>query len=224
MKLELARLAAVVGAIRTPLALAGLIAIVLYVIYQQVLALPVFENIGANPTFLLLQNVIDKLFWLAIVALVLGVGSYIFIAALHRIDSKRTSEIEGMREQATEEGKLAIDDIIVSKKTGYLGLDVRVRNSGHKAINITRADLHILERMPFAASYKPSASYDLLVEGEHNIIPIAHIIQPSEVDSFILKVGFSKFNTSCGFRAELILHYNGQYVANSSEISFSSVM
>ena len=48
MKPELTKLAAIAAAIRTPLALAGLITVVLYAIYRQVLSLPVFENIGAN--------------------------------------------------------------------------------------------------------------------------------------------------------------------------------
>jgi hypothetical protein len=74
--------------VRTPLSLSGITVAVLYAIYRQVLSLNVFENIGANPTFLLLQNVLDKLFWLALVAIVLGVASYLITVFLsHRRQS-----------------------------------------------------------------------------------------------------------------------------------------
>ena len=63
--------------VKTPLSLSGITVAVLYAIYRQVLPLNGFENIGANPTFLLLQNVLDKLFWLALVAIVLGVDSHL---------------------------------------------------------------------------------------------------------------------------------------------------
>lgn len=71
--------------VKTPLSLSGIVVAVLYAIYRQVLSLNVFENIGANPTFLLLQNVLNKLFWLALVAIVLGVASHLITVFLsHR--------------------------------------------------------------------------------------------------------------------------------------------
>jgi len=78
--------------VRTPLALSGVVIAVLYAIYRQVLSLNVFENIGANPTFLLLQNVLDKLFWLALVSIVLGVISYLITAL---ISDKPSFEVKG---------------------------------------------------------------------------------------------------------------------------------
>jgi len=64
--------------IRTPLALAGLVIIIFYAIYKEVLSLNIFSNVGANSTFLIIENIIDKVFWLAVLALVLGVISYLF--------------------------------------------------------------------------------------------------------------------------------------------------
>jgi hypothetical protein len=53
-------------------------------------ALPVFSQVGAQPTFILLQGILNKMFWFALVALVLGVGSYIFTAILkHRLQDDR---------------------------------------------------------------------------------------------------------------------------------------
>jgi hypothetical protein len=79
-------LVAVTNRIKTPLALSALIVIVLYGIYWQVLSLDVFEKIGSDPTFLLLQNALNKVFWLALFALILGVASYLVTVILgHRI-------------------------------------------------------------------------------------------------------------------------------------------
>jgi hypothetical protein len=92
MDSKIEKFIAITGKIRTPLALSALIVIVLYGIYQQVLSLDVFEKIGAAPTFLLLQNVLDKLFWLALLGLILGVLSYVVTLILrHRISSRHSS-------------------------------------------------------------------------------------------------------------------------------------
>ncbi len=80
MQFDAAKLFAVADRVKTPLALAGTVVIALYLIYRQVLSLSIFSNIGSQPTFLVIQSIIDKLFWLAILALVLGVGSYLAIA------------------------------------------------------------------------------------------------------------------------------------------------
>src|SRR5438067_2551359 len=64
--------------IRTPLALAGLVIVIFYAIYKEILSLNIFEKVGGTSTFLIIENIIDKVFWLAIVALVLGVLSYLF--------------------------------------------------------------------------------------------------------------------------------------------------
>jgi Na+/glutamate symporter len=92
MQLNSEKLVAVASKVKTPLALSGLIVAVLYALYRQVLSLPVFENIGANPTFLLLENVLGKLFWLALIALILGVASYIVTVVLsHKMPSSSSN-------------------------------------------------------------------------------------------------------------------------------------
>ena len=80
MSSKIEKLVGITKRVRTPLALSGVIVAVLYAIYRQVLSLNVFESIGSNPTFLLLQNVLNKLFWLALVSIVLGVASYLVTA------------------------------------------------------------------------------------------------------------------------------------------------
>ena len=70
--------------------------------------------------------------------------------------------------------------------------------------------------------YHPSASYDLLLGGTHNVIAVAHVLQPNEVDRFTIRVGFTPFNTSCFFRTELKLHYNDELQAVSKPFQFTS--
>ncbi len=61
MKPNLQELMNVAVKVRTPLALAGLTIVVLYGIYKEVLSLNVFEKIGANATFILLQDILPFL-------------------------------------------------------------------------------------------------------------------------------------------------------------------
>ena len=82
MNSEAPKLFAFANKIKTPLALAGGVMVILYLLYKQVLALGIFSKLESQPTFLLIQGVVDRLFWLALVALVLGVASYVTVALL----------------------------------------------------------------------------------------------------------------------------------------------
>ncbi len=62
--------------IATPLSLASAIIMVLYLLYRLVLGLDIFTTLAENNTFLLLNSIVDKVFILAVVGLVLGIGSY----------------------------------------------------------------------------------------------------------------------------------------------------
>ena len=88
--------------IRTPLALAGLVIIIFYAIYKEVLSLNIFSNVGANSTFLIIENIIDKVFWLAVIALVLGVISYLvtyFLSYRNKSLSSNVSLIDASLDQ-----------------------------------------------------------------------------------------------------------------------------
>ncbi|SRR6266567_4151299 len=96
MKPDLQGLINLAAKVRTPLSLAGLIIVVLFLIYRQLLSLNIFENVGSNATFLILEDILNKLFWLAIVALVLGIASYLTTSILtHKNQAQtRTSHVE----------------------------------------------------------------------------------------------------------------------------------
>lgn len=92
MKDNLVKLFGVAEKIKTPLALSGVVVIVLYLLFKQVLSLNVFSNIGSTNTFVLLQNILSMVFWLAVVTIVLGIGSYILAMVLkHQIDARASN-------------------------------------------------------------------------------------------------------------------------------------
>lgn len=83
MEEHIDKLARLLVRIRTPLSLAGLAFVVLYLIYRQVLGLDVFARLDQEATFRILNQVIGSLFWLAMVALILGVlASFSLVNAL----------------------------------------------------------------------------------------------------------------------------------------------
>ena len=61
---------------KTPLALAGLVVLVLYGIYYEILHLDIFANVGAEHTFALIGQITSYLFWLALLAIVLAACGY----------------------------------------------------------------------------------------------------------------------------------------------------
>ena len=66
----------VLEATRTPLALAGLVVVVLYGIYSQILRMGIFSQVGADQTFSIVNQIALYLFWLAVLAIVLGGVGY----------------------------------------------------------------------------------------------------------------------------------------------------
>ena len=73
----LAKASSVLATVRTPLSLGGLTVIVLCVIYNRVLALGIFSTLSGTQTSDLLTRMVSYVFWLAIIAVVLGVIGYL---------------------------------------------------------------------------------------------------------------------------------------------------
>ena len=76
---EITKIGNVLDRVKTPLTLGGLVILVLYGIYSQILKLGIFPQLPAASAFTLLQAIVRYLFWLALVALILGVGSYLAV-------------------------------------------------------------------------------------------------------------------------------------------------
>lgn len=73
----LAKVAGVLRGLRTPLSLGGLTVIVLCKIYSRVLDLDVLSTITASQTSGVLNAVVGYMFWLALVAVVLGTVGFL---------------------------------------------------------------------------------------------------------------------------------------------------
>lgn len=70
--------------VNKPLSLAAMTVVALYLIYKTILGLEIFGPLTEGTTFALISSIADKLFYLALVALVLGVIAYVFVQFLHR--------------------------------------------------------------------------------------------------------------------------------------------
>ncbi len=63
--------------VRTPLTLGGLAVIVLCIIYNKILGLGIFPQLTSGEASALLTTMVDYVFWLALVAVVLGILGYL---------------------------------------------------------------------------------------------------------------------------------------------------
>jgi hypothetical protein len=88
------RLAAIATRIQTPLGIAGLALVILYAIGRQILQMKIFDNLGASNTFLVVEGLLQKLFYLALISLFLGVATYIANIYLQSRLPRRRSKLE----------------------------------------------------------------------------------------------------------------------------------
>src|SRR5208282_1375081 len=94
MQERLEKLFKVVEQVKTPLSLAGAVLIVFYLLLQQVLNLRVFENIGSSSTAILLHEIVQYLFWLALISILLGFASYVVAIILNHQLRSRESDVQ----------------------------------------------------------------------------------------------------------------------------------
>ena len=64
--------------IKAPLTLTALAIIVFYLVLRQVLALDIFVSLTSATTYKLVGSLLDKVFWLALVSLLVGALLYVF--------------------------------------------------------------------------------------------------------------------------------------------------
>lgn len=152
------------------------------------------------------------------------------------LDGRKTSRPKPLTMSQESEADLVIDDIIlgfheqrrhnVKASSFIVSLDIRVRNSGRATVNLTRASLRrihgihkIAPPIAWCTSYAPSAVYSTFgtrkVSGarkprprlEGNIIAIAHVIKPGEIDNFVIEI--DSRHKYIGETIALALTYNG---------------
>ncbi len=76
------KLLGIAARVAKPLALASVIVIVLYLIYRQIIDLPIYSQLSEENTSELLASIVNSIFILALVGLVLGVASYLYSSLL----------------------------------------------------------------------------------------------------------------------------------------------
>ncbi|MET8089937.1 hypothetical protein [Micromonospora sp. NPDC005220] len=138
-----------------------------------------------------------------------------------RTDGKHAARMASATAQAVD-SQLVIDDVLVDRRSDRVVLDVRVRNAGERAVNITRVAVRITERTRFLASYPVTAHYDLRVDGDYNEVDVAHHVKPDDVDRFTLTLGFAEPEIGHVFTAELVVRFNRDHVAVSTSFTFDS--
>ncbi len=77
--------------ISTPLALAGICVVVVFLILWRILGLAIFESVGGSRTAEIIKLIVGTIFVLALVAVVLGIAGYVFISVYHPPSIDRSS-------------------------------------------------------------------------------------------------------------------------------------
>lgn len=123
---------------------------------------------------------------------------------------------------------VVIDDIFANKENDEISLDVRIRNSGSRVANITRAIIFVfsderkIKEMPIHERYIASDNYKN--KGNftvgNNVFAIAHKLNPGEVDRFIIQSKTD--NQKALFRGLIKLIYNGACSTEEKEFLFAT--
>lgn len=125
-------------------------------------------------------------------------------------------------------GALALDDVFLIKEdvpgaTDSLQLDVRLRHTGAVAgvVNVSRVIVDCTERKEERSPVAVSATYDLLIRGDHNEAAIAQQLKIGEVDRILLRLGFTQDSAAYQYTAKLRLQYNGACTVESAPFTIS---
>ncbi|MDL2277211.1 hypothetical protein LJC57_01335 [Parabacteroides sp. OttesenSCG-928-G07] len=78
--------------IKTPLSLMGLGIVVLYLIVDKVLDMSIFSSIDSDKTYLILVNILDKVFIFSLIVLITGLLCYL-IFFIHKKKSVKKSNV-----------------------------------------------------------------------------------------------------------------------------------
>ena len=81
---DMTQMAGIAIKVQGPLSLAGLFGVILFGIFKLILGLPIFTALPANAELQLLYHMIDVIFVVGLVALVLGLASFVLLRVLKR--------------------------------------------------------------------------------------------------------------------------------------------
>lgn len=120
----------IASAVKTPLALAGIVVVVLYLIFKGILKLNIYPELTRRDTFQLLNRIMTYLFILALIAIVLGFIAYILPLIL-----------DGKLGTILSESDIIIDNVnYKAEGNGRINLNgewVKIRNASDRDIEMT---------------------------------------------------------------------------------------
>src|SRR6476619_6137670 len=93
------KLVAALAKVKTPLTLGGLVVIVLYGIYSQVLKLFGPNSFPPGSAPIIVRDIVGYLFWLAIVAVVLGIAASVIVRYAPVKDPDAPIKLKPVRKQ-----------------------------------------------------------------------------------------------------------------------------
>ncbi|MDQ3818865.1 MAG: hypothetical protein M3362_14490 [Acidobacteriota bacterium] len=224
----------VAAKITTPLSLASLVIVVLYLLYRQVLGLSIFSNLDQTGTYQVVTQVLFYLFVLAIVGLILGMGLFVFTKVYNPSHPALPKEVgdDGLKvvDVSIIEEVNAIQDFRktwlkeeeknIREKGVFPLIDIKVRNTGTEPIFLKKIefDVKIYEAVQdetcyraFPVSWEYSVLFDSHKKFDHVELNISQVVKPKGVDRFVIVVGqemgYGEFEYVT-YDVAMKLHYN----------------
>lgn len=115
----------------TPLALAGLTIAILFLLYRTVIRSGLLSTVRASHTFIILNRILTFVFVLSLIAIVLGVASYLATSLIE--PPRKTSDLE-------------ITDVAVISRPSFPILDLKFRNLGRDVAYIKKVSLEVIDK------------------------------------------------------------------------------
>jgi phosphate/sulfate permease len=222
--------------ITTPLSIVSLIIIILYLLYKQVLNLPIFSRLDETGTYQVVTQILFYLFILAIVGLVIGLILY----AVLRLKNANKENANKENVAIDEANGLKVVDVAVIdefeevvafrkswfkendeqiEEKGYFPIiDIKVRNVSSSPIFLKELIFNVMMLKAEPNDFHPLAQpvsweYNVLFKVSETAqvkkIKLSQVVKPKDVDRFVILIGRDGFNLNYVlYKVELILQYN----------------
>jgi hypothetical protein len=213
---------AIASRIATPLSLAGVVVMVLFLLYRQLIAGPLSVQLNQSQAFRTINRLLILVFALAIVAVVLGVGSMLLIHFYPPV--KRPADLKPVGINIVEPevnpktppnahkdpAKILASKLVFLDSKQYPKVEVMVRNSGGQIALVKLATFHVNKIFAFEGIGHPLAlpsswTYDVMLPVDKKTpytveIPISQTVAPDGADKFTFRLGNngSPFGDSMG--------------------------
>ncbi len=191
--------------VSTPLALGGLIASILFFLLRQIIKKDIFPSLTRSASSEIIKLIIDRLFILALVAMVLGFVGYILLNQSQ--SGNRQAGRDVIVEQIDKE-----KSILEVTKVGFTHnaeFDVMVRNLGDRDLIIHKITITKLKAPGIAVSpiLEPTAQYhipvgDIPLWGSKSI-DVSHVVYANSVDRFSIAL-----HTTTVYTLKVTFEYN----------------